>query len=80
MTCGVVMTYLSDFIDEALPSGILADIREHVGDCLSCKDLYDTLQAAEGFYSAGQGREVPEQYRQSLQKRMEELVSDAREG
>ena len=79
MTCEVVRTYLSDFIDEALPAGILADIREHVGDCLSCADLYDTLLAAEGFYSAAKGRAVPEQFRESLKKRLEELVADGRE-
>ena len=80
MTCEVVRTYLSDFIDEALPAGILADIREHIGECLACEDLYDMLLAAEGFYSAAQEREVPEQYRQSLNRRMEELVRDGREG
>ncbi len=79
MTCEVVRTYLSDFMDEALPAGILADIREHVGDCLSCADLYDTLLAAEDFYSAAKGREVPERFRESLTKRLEELVSDGRE-
>ena len=79
MTCEVVRTYLSDFIDEALPAGILADVREHVGDCLSCADLYDTLLAAEDFYSAAKEREVPEQFRQSLTKRLEELVADGRE-
>jgi len=80
MTCEVVRTYLSDFIDVALPPGILADVREHVGGCLSCADLYDTLLAAEDFYSAAKGREVPEQYRLSLRGRLEELVADGREG
>ena len=80
MTCEVVRTYLSDFIDEALPPGILADIREHLWGCPSCAELYETLLAAEGFYSAAKAREVPEQYRQSLQRRLEELVADGREG
>ncbi len=80
MTCDVVRTYLSDFIDEALPAGLLADIREHLGDCLSCEALYDTLAAAEDFYSAAKVREVPEQYRRSLNKRLEELAADGREG
>ena len=79
MTCEVVRTYLSDFIDEALPAGILADIREHVGDCLACANLYDTLLAAEDFYSAAKGRVVPEHFRQSLKRRLEELVGDGSE-
>ena len=80
MTCEVVRTYLSDFIDEALPAGLLAGIREHIGDCLSCEDLYDTLVAAEGFYGAANRQEVPEHYRQSLKRRMEELVANGRGG
>ena len=79
MTCEIVRTYLSDFIDEALPPGILADIREHVGDCLACADLYDTLLAAEGVYGAAEGLEAPEQFRESLKRRLEKLVADGRE-
>jgi predicted anti-sigma-YlaC factor YlaD len=79
MTCEVVRTYLSDFLDEALPAWILADVREHVGDYLSCAGLYDTLLAAEDFYSAAKGRELPEQFRESLTKRLEELVAEGRE-
>lgn len=59
MTCEVVRTYLSDFIDEALPAGLSADIREHIEDCLSCEDLYETLLAAENFRGTGAGREAP---------------------
>ena len=79
MTCEVVRTYMSDFIDEALPAGILADIREHVDDCLACADIYDTLLAAEDFYSAAKGRDVPEHFRESLKRRLEELVADGRD-
>ncbi|MDQ3804989.1 MAG: zf-HC2 domain-containing protein [Acidobacteriota bacterium] len=80
VTCEVVRTYLSDFMDEELPAGILADIHEHLGDCLSCADLYDTLLAAEGFYGAAQGREVPERHRHSLNRRLEDLVGGGRKG
>ena len=79
MTCEVARTYMSDFIDEALPAGILADVRGHVADCLACADLYDTLLAAEDFYSAAKGREVPGHFRESLKKRLEELVAHGRE-
>ena len=78
MTCEVVRTYLSDFIDEALPAGILADIREHIADCLSCEELRDALLAAENFYGAGAGREAPGQRRRSLNRRLEDLVNAER--
>jgi hypothetical protein len=66
-------------MDEALPKGVLADIREHIDDCLSCGDSYDTIVAAEQFYSAAKERDVPEMYRASLRARLEELVINGRE-
>ena len=78
MTCEVVRTYLSAFMDEALPKGIMADIREHVEGCDSCASIYGTLAAADRFYGAAAGREVPEEYRESLRERMEEMVSNER--
>lgn len=78
MTCEVVRTYLSAYMDEALPRGVMADIREHIEGCDSCANIYGTLEAADRFYSAAAGREVPEEYREHLRERMEELVSDER--
>jgi hypothetical protein len=66
-------------MDEALPKGVLADIREHIDDCLSCGDLYDTLVASAQFYSAAKECDVPEMYRASLRSRLEELMSNGRE-
>lgn len=60
MTCEVARTYVSDLIDEALPAGILADVREHIWGCPSCEDLYDTLLAAEKFSGAGKWRGAAE--------------------
>ena len=78
MTCEVVRTYLSAFMDEALPAGIMADIREHFAGCESCDELYLTMRSADRFYGAAPGREVPHSYRDSLRERMTELVSDDR--
>lgn len=76
MTCEVVRAYLSDFIDKALPEETLSDIRGHIESCDFCYDLYDTLYAAERFYSAAAGRDVPEGFRETLRERMEDLVRD----
>ena len=74
MTCEVVRTYLSEFMDGALPEGLLADIHEHFDGCLSCRDVHDTLSAAGGFYSASGVRRVPENYRESLRRRLEDAA------
>jgi predicted anti-sigma-YlaC factor YlaD len=64
---------------QALPGDTVADIREHFEGCDACSDLYLTLRAADRFYSAAAGREVPATYREALRERMEERVKDARE-
>ena len=78
MTCEVVRTYLSAYMDEALPEGTMTDIREHIEGCDSCANIYNTLRAADRFYSAAVEREVPEEYRESLRVRMEDLVINER--
>lgn len=78
MTCEMVRKSLSEFMDGALSADTLADIRVHIEGCLSCGNLYNTLLAAEGFYSAAKQHEVPEEYRERLRHRLEEAVSDER--
>jgi predicted anti-sigma-YlaC factor YlaD len=76
MTCETVRSSLSEFMDGAVSECALADIRAHVEDCLSCGNLYHTLLAAEGFYSAAKKHDVSEEYRDHLRARLEEMVSD----
>lgn len=80
MTCEVVRTYLSEFMDEGLPAATMEDIRAHFEGCDFCRELYDELRATDRFYSAVADRAVPEGFRASLRERMEELVSNDREG
>jgi predicted anti-sigma-YlaC factor YlaD len=72
MTCELVRTHLSAFIDAALPGSTMADVWKHVERCRSCHELYDTLCLADRFYSAPITRDVPEDYRESLRKGMED--------
>ena len=70
MTCEIVRTKLSAFIDSALPENELREINEHLEECGFCSEVYDGLRAADDFYSAAVEKEVPEDYRESLRERM----------
>jgi predicted anti-sigma-YlaC factor YlaD len=72
MTCEVVRTHLSSFMDGALPGGTMADVWKHMNECHSCHELYEALYRADQFYSAVATCAVPQEYRDSLRARMEE--------
>ena len=80
MTCEVVRTQLSSFMDGALPGGTMADVWKHINRCRSCHELYDALYVADEFYSAVATRAVPEEYRKSLRARMDEAVRNKTRG
>lgn len=78
MTCEVVRTKLSAFIDEALPEDEMKEIFNHLETCEFCDEIYDGLRASDKFYGAAAGKEVPEDYRQSLRERMQTLAENAK--
>jgi hypothetical protein len=71
MTCELVRTHLSAFMDAALPGSTMADVWKHIEICRTCHEVYDTLCLADRFYSAATTLDVPEDYRRSLRVRME---------
>ena len=75
MTCELVRTNLSDFIDEALPEETMKEIYRHLEDCQSCDEIYAGLRAADCFFGAAAEKEVPADYRESLRERMGELAA-----
>lgn len=75
MTCELVRTNLSAFVDEALPEETMTEINRHLADCQSCDEIYAGLRAADRFFGASAEKEVPEDYRESLRERMTELAA-----
>jgi predicted anti-sigma-YlaC factor YlaD len=75
MTCEVVRTQLSGFIDKALTEAVVAEVREHIGQCRSCRETYGALYSADEFYSAVTKQKVPDDYRNSLRRRLNESVA-----
>jgi anti-sigma factor RsiW len=75
MTCELVRTNLSAFIDEALPEKEMREIYSHLEDCASCDEIYAELRAADRFFGAGAEKEVPADYRESLRERLTELAA-----
>jgi hypothetical protein len=63
-------------MDGALPGGTMADVWKHINRCRSCHGLYDALYLADEFYSAVATQAVPDEYRDSLRARMDEVVRD----
>ena len=74
MNCQVVRTYLSAFMDAALPGSKMADIWKHINSCHSCYEVYDTQFVTEQFFSGVITENVPAEYRHSLRARMEECL------
>ena len=71
MTCEVVRTHLSGFMDGALPGDTMAEVWTHLNRCRSCHELYDALYVADEFYSSVRTQHVPEDYRESLRTRLQ---------
>jgi predicted anti-sigma-YlaC factor YlaD len=78
MTCEVVKTYLSAFMDGALPGNTMAEVWAHLNRCGSCHELYDALYVADEFYSTVTTQNVPDGYRDSLRARLMEALGDQR--
>ena len=76
MSCELVRTQLSAFMDGALPGNTMADVWQHINRCRSCHELYDALYVADQFYSGVTTQAVPEAYRDSLRARMEETATN----
>ena len=53
MTCQIVRTHLSAYLDEALSDETMTGIRDHINSCDSCAGIYGTLLAAERSSTVG---------------------------
>ena len=76
MTCELVRTHLSAFMDVALPRSTMAEVWTHINHCGSCHGLYDALYFADEFYSSVRTQDVPQEYRDSLRARLEEALGN----
>ena len=76
MTCELVRTHLSAFMDGALSRSTMAEVWKHIDHCGSCNGLYDALYFADEFYSSVRTQDVPEEYRDSLRARLEEALGN----
>ena len=75
MTCEVVRTQLSAFMDAALTRAAMTEVRAHIDRCRSCRETYAALYGADEFYSAVTNQDVPSEYRISLRDRLDESVT-----
>jgi predicted anti-sigma-YlaC factor YlaD len=78
MSCQLVRTYLSAFMDAALPGSKMAHIWKHINSCSSCYEVYDALFVADQFFSGVMTENVPAVYRHSLRARMDECVRNTK--
>ena len=79
MTCEVVRTQLSAFMDKALTGAAMAEVRAHIERCRSCRETYAALYGADEFYSAVTNQDAPDAYRNSLRGRLDESVASRNE-
>ncbi|HEX7294949.1 MAG TPA: zf-HC2 domain-containing protein [Pyrinomonadaceae bacterium] len=75
MTCEVVRTHLSAFMDGALPGRTMAEVWTHINHCVSCHELYNALYTADEFYSSVHTQDVPQKYRDSLRARLRNALA-----
>lgn len=66
MTCGQLVQYLSDYIDNDLNEPLKMQAREHIATCRHCHVLLDTTQKTVRLYRVSRPRVLPMEKRERL--------------
>ena len=71
MNCKDVVLELSDYLDNELDAGTLAEIERHLSRCEHCRLVVDTTKKTIELYCESEPAPLPEDIRARLQKALE---------
>ena len=76
LTCEDLLTYLSDYLDGALPAELTAVAEEHLATCPNCRIVLDSTQQTLALYHQQYRRTIPLDTRRHLHA---QLITTLRE-
>lgn len=79
MTCGELITYLSDYIDQDLSEELQAEAREHLATCQNCHVVLDTTQKMIFLCREAERQGIPAERRNALFERLQNALEQVDE-
>ena len=75
MDCETLLTYLSDYIDQALDEELSDEAREHLATCKNCSVVLDSTQKMILLYRDQGKKVIPAARRENLFEQIQEAFS-----
>jgi len=75
MTCGELVRYLSDYIDQDMDEGLRAEAREHLTTCENCRAVLHTTRRTIDLLRQVGRRPMPAECRRSVLARIRKALA-----